>query len=253
MGEALVRGGVEYLSDILVGIAFTYPFYGNIPFLRALYPFSRLCFFGPEDDAASGVTGVEIERGLHLYNIFARMFEVQSARGYLLFHDDFILNFWNLDGFDKSKVWHQPFRTAPMSEWYWWGSEWGRVPYLAAQAEFPERFRAKNPENPVYGFSDILYIPQACAADASAMFAVFAKHGVYLELAIPHVAEVLSRACGEEILRTEAHLFYERGVKFWPRYYNHQLDGLHPVKLSSRLNRLILRVLRRDFMESVSR
>ena len=108
-------------NNIVVGFHYTHPYYSTIPFLHELYGFPLVAVYGPTP--GEDVIVADTQGGHVGYRIFLDMFErFPSADGYLLVHDDFLLNRWNLEKLDLRKVWTQPRINDPITDWNWWGS-----------------------------------------------------------------------------------------------------------------------------------
>lgn len=121
-------------SDIVLVIVYNYPFYSSIPSLTALYKnaFPTIMFCGPHKATNYSVEAVHIHKGYFSYTCMSRAMEKHPGyTGYLLINDDVMLNYWNLVGMDREKIWEGPKGTIRFlnysipGNWYWWNSTWG--------------------------------------------------------------------------------------------------------------------------------
>lgn len=114
-------------------IVYNFPFYSSIPTLSALYKnaFPTIMFCGPKETTKHNVEALEILRGYFSYTCMSRaMDKYPGYEGYLLIGDDLILNYWNLIGMDRNKIWEGPkvpilIEYAPPEKWQWWNSAYG--------------------------------------------------------------------------------------------------------------------------------
>ena len=121
-------------SDIVLVIVYNYPLYSSIPYLTALYKnaFPMIMFCGPKKTRNYSVEAIHIHKGYFSYTCMSRAMEKHPGyAGYLLINDDVMLNYWNLVGMDREKIWQGPKGTIrflnyslPVN-WYWWNSTWG--------------------------------------------------------------------------------------------------------------------------------
>lgn len=121
-------------SDIVLVIVYNYPFYSSVPSLTALYrnAFPTIMFCGPQKTRNHSVETLHIHKGYYSYTCVSRAMEKHPGyAGYLLINDDVMLNYWNLVGMDREKIWEGPKGTISFlnyslpSNWYWWNSTWG--------------------------------------------------------------------------------------------------------------------------------
>lgn len=124
----------DEFSDIVLVIVYNYPFYLSIPSLTALYKnaFPTIMFCGPHKTANYSVEAAHIHKGYFSYTCMSRAMEKHPGyAGYLLINDDVMLNYWNLVGMDREKIWEGPKGTITFlnysipANWYWWNSTWG--------------------------------------------------------------------------------------------------------------------------------
>lgn len=124
----------DEFSDIVLVIVYNYPFYSSIPSLTALYKnaFPTIMFCGPHKTANYSVEAAHIHKGYFSYTCMSRAMEKHPGyAGYLLINDDVMLNYWNLVGMDREKIWEGPKGTITFlnysipANWYWWNSTWG--------------------------------------------------------------------------------------------------------------------------------
>ena len=124
----------DEFSDIVLVIVYNYPFYSSVPVFTALYKnaFPTIMFCGPQKTRNHTVEALYIHKGYFSYTCMTRAMEKHPGyTGYLLINDDVMLNYWNLVGMNRDKIWEGPKGTIrflnytqPVN-WYWWNSTWG--------------------------------------------------------------------------------------------------------------------------------
>ena len=121
-------------SDIVLVIVYNYPFYSSIPVQTALYKnaFPNIMFCGPQKTKNNTVEALYIHKGYFAYTCMSRAMErYPGYSGYLLINDDVMLNYWNLVGLNRDRIWEGPkspirFQNYTLPEkWFWWNSTWG--------------------------------------------------------------------------------------------------------------------------------
>ena len=120
-------------SDVVLVIVFNFPFYSNIPTLTTLYKnaFPTIMFCGSKETKDYTVEALDVYKGYFAYMCMSRAMEKYPGySGYLLIGDDVILNYWNLVGLSRNKIWEGPkvpilIEFMPAEKWSWWYSEWG--------------------------------------------------------------------------------------------------------------------------------
>ena len=221
-------------SDVVLVIVYNYPFYSSIPELTLLYKnaFPTMMFCGPREAKNQAVETLYIHKGYFAYVCMSRAMEKHPGYvGYLLINDDVMLNYWNLIGFKRDKIWEGPkdpinFRNYSLPEkWYWWNSNWGMETCQKAFSEIwamKERdfsgtflidtYQRTHPKKKLlnmkiavdllrengngtfycfHGRSDVFYIPGKFAETFRIFSYIFYKHGSFLEIAIPTICRML--------------------------------------------------------------
>lgn len=161
-----------------------------------------------------------LARAMELYSPHNEVVPITTNpryHGYLLINDDVMLNFWNFDGFDKTKIWEGPkvpikyAGHGPKEKWYWWKSRWGMSQCQKAFDEIwslRERFdlwsemnatrsleilgmNGNGQQSCYRGRSDIFYVPHRFSEMFDLLAHVFYKHSVFLEIAVPTILRML--------------------------------------------------------------
>ena len=252
-------------KDVLLVIVFNHPLYSSIPALRSLYQeaFPSIMICGPNSSHEYPVEKVPIHQGYFAYECMAHaMDKSPNYTGYLLINDDLILNYWNLVSFDRDKIWVGPRKPtafkgfSPPSWWRWWNSSYG-LPQC--QKAFDELWYLKDEvEQSVWdlkrsfeilrsngkrklfcsrGRSDIFFIPQRFAFSFQIMSSIFAKHQVFLEIAVPTICRLLDFVDDFEQI-PGVYLPGRKGdppvreSKYFWMAYNTSIGFLHPFKLN---------------------
>ncbi|XP_022794878.1 probable glycosyltransferase STELLO1 [Stylophora pistillata] len=139
-------------SDIVLVVVFNFPFYSSIPTLSGLYKnaFPTIMFCGPTESREHKIELVQsIFKGYFGYMCMSRAMEKYPGyEGYLLIGDDVILNYWNLIGMDRNKIWEGP-KVPILSEytqpekWSWWNSIYGKrtFPFKTESAGSADSFQ----------------------------------------------------------------------------------------------------------------
>ena len=120
-------------SDVALVIVFNSPFYSNIPLLTTLYKnaFPTIMFCGSKKTKDYTVEVLDVHKGYFAYMCMSLAMEKYPGySGYLLIGDDLILNYWNLVGLSRNKIWEGPnvpilTEFTPPEKWSWWYSKWG--------------------------------------------------------------------------------------------------------------------------------
>lgn len=235
--------------DILLVINFSHPHYENIDFLKELYGpyFSDIVFFGPTEHP--GVDLVDNCRGWCSYTTLGLAMEkYPHYKGYLYTNDDCIINVWNLKRFNTSKIWftqlgHAQLRPDAIQNWGWWQMSVGYEAVVKSYAMLDDEHKltlSKNCGNNtvLWGFSDVVYIPARYRKDVIKLYPLFAMTNTFLEIAIPTICGCLDEQKNWEILNGVTLWFEDRN--YVDKYYNKNLDFLHPIKCSDEQNRFFI-------------
>jgi hypothetical protein len=107
-------------EDILLIINYNHPHYSSTQFLKELYApaFSHIVFYGDGGNIIES-NGYEVKEvpagrdvshgvygGYFLTRILADVLQrYPNYRGYLVLQDDYLLQYWNLAGLDREKIW----------------------------------------------------------------------------------------------------------------------------------------------------
>lgn len=227
-----IRSG-SIFDDIVVAVTFTYPHYNNIDFIRKLYPFSQIVFYGPLLNGDDRVIPCDINNGYFSYRVFLDAFARYNARGIMVVHDDFLLNCDRFEQLDPDKLWSQPWVHDSLDAWSWWRTKYGASAYSLACSALRQ-----SPQNTVHGFSDLMYIPTKMIDKLLPILSIYSSHNVFVELAWPNLVNTFVPASDRQILNTINHVYYEHGHTDWLRLYSRSIHGIHPVKWSDPSNKV---------------
>lgn len=231
---------------ILLVINYNHAHYESVDFLQHLYGtyFTNIIFYGP-------VQG----KNIHVCNHSAGYFSYKGLAdamqlypdydGYLWVHDDCIINPWQLQRFDFNNIIVSGLTRANLTNgtnavtnWVWWKKAIGflaikRV-YETLKPEFLQNLESNVGKNCVaWGYSDLVYIPKRYADAFITLSNNCELNNVFLEIAIPSIcASIAHKNC----------IQFFKGHAEWTgrntrELYTHQLDFIHPIKLSQPQNR----------------
>lgn len=262
-------------DEVLLIINFNHKHYENISFLKYLYEdyFNNIVFFGPEEHEEVIVN--KHIGGYLSYDVIAQaMLMFPEYRGYLFLMDDCIMHPWLMKDMPSDKIWfsrigkiwfadnnpellaHQrdnDFEGAIMSldkpktfcGWYLWQTEYGYDTVCKTYKLLHEKWIDKLKEqlgyrNVLGTFSDIGYIPCEYCEDFIELSCCFHRNNVFLEIALPSILCCLA-PLGEWNfmygIDTKRHAV--RSIDNYP----HDAIFIHPIKLSSAMNRSIVKTI----------
>ena len=276
-------------------IVYNYPLYSSIPDLTALYKnaFPIIMFCGPEKAKNHTVEALPIHEGYFAYTCMSLAMEKHPGySGYLLTNDDVILNYWNLVGLKRGKIWEGPkkpilFKDYGMrsKKWHWWDTPWGVTTCQNAYNELwtlresnPEKLLPEmintheeeraDPRSMVWnklcfrGRSDVFYIPGKFSDAFITLSNVFYKHRSFLEIAVPTICRMLDveenfeYISGVYIPGLPGDALVRKAEYFW-EVYNKKLAFVHPFKLNyegdGTLNCILLRSWIIEYSDSLSK
>jgi len=245
-------------ADILLVINYNHAHYNSIPFLKELYSpyFPNIVFVGPK--LHPEVEFCDHDRGYYGYKSIAQiMIKYPHYQGYLWVHDDCVINPWNFQRFDQSKIWFNnpgiaQLDPAGLTKWVWWRKAIGyqaiKNVYDKLSQKHKDALRANCGENRVFwGYSDIVYIPTKYASDIIGLCALLNREHSFLEIALPTLCGCLDNKKNWEMLS---------GLALWNRenpkvMYSQKLDYLHPMKFSNQDYQNFIREQFKQYKESV--
>jgi len=258
---------MDFFNDILVIVNFNFPHYENIPFIKEIYSFPNIVFYGDDIPGSfcSEVTLCKQHKGFFSYRV---MLDAQKKypnyQGYLFLMDDLLLNYWNLTKFDKNKVWFIKFQSkhnvvdvinSDRKDW-WWGRQFGKERCASAWQELSDRFKNRLEKTLgvrnafVGGNSDIYYVPKRLVEDYVEIFNIMSNNEVFLELAIPTGLYAIEDYDNFETMLIKylwskyAGTMSMTGDRLsWRSFYSKELTGLHPVKFKDKNNQNTIRWL----------
>lgn len=227
------------------------------------YSFPNIIYCGPAKSPDhweyTRVIFVEMFHGVTAYEcLSAAMRKHPGFVGYLFIRNDLFLNFWKVANFSRSRIWesteqlgNQVMFEQPRESWIWWYTPWGLraceqaykdVIYLSdvykrAIIDRKEQENSWDVENSLNAllwngggvnmcyrsFSNIFYIPSEHAIAFEKLSAIFQKHQVYTEIAVPTIIRMLDLSekaerllgvnlgwlYGEERARNDDNLFWQ--------------------------------------------
>lgn len=247
---------ISYTSTdrILCIVNFNWPHYANIPIFKRLYQdfFPHMVFYGADEHPEvisidhTGFVGPnpfvpEVTGGFFGYKDIAdAMRRYPDYDGYLFTNDDCFINIANFKRLDISKIWFLPLipvekNTAPV--WFW--NTPGSWPAVAkCYDNLPVQYKEKlytniSSEQSCWAMSDLVYIPARFKDDTIYLCDLFARNGLWLEIAIPHICACLDNQKNFEMLKA----LYCQSAQYTNlqetiQRYNSTFDFVHPIKLS---------------------
>lgn len=230
-------------KDILLIINYNYPYYQSIPFLKKIYRhyFPHIIFYGPKEDPS--VELCKHFKGYFSYEALSlAMKKYPMFKGYLFVHDDCFINFWNLQRFDKDKIWICSGGLMVSrdlvdynGQWMWWKSIWGISAYRKVYCDLSSAYKSLLDKN--FGdkvlkkYSDVVYIPAKYQKETIELCNLCRKYNLFLEIAVPTICACLDYKENWEIIS---------GIVLWKdkrknplEYYNKAKDFIHPLKFGS--------------------
>ena len=269
--------------DVALVVMFNWPEYDNVRYIEVMHRnlFPVIIYCGDNANKFANAT-MGIERGLSFIDIpvvkgdrgyrcmvgAARM--SFNVSGFLLIGDDTLVNTWQFQGMDKSKVWMMEpnfqkcssgtvKQSVSGTKWEWWNdrSEGQKLISvlgdLQKKLDLPEMQR--DPHLPkffsnlrdntgtidgcVHGVSDIFYVPKTHAVAMTTVFNHFDSHHQVLELVAPITLYGLANKSNILIIRGR-NLWESDRNNPWAFYDPEGSHFLHPVKLSNSTNVQIL-------------
>ncbi len=250
--HAITTGNyLPFGHDILLIINYNHAHFESVSFLKKLYEpwFPNIVFYGP--GIYPEVNEFYHDRGYFAYaGISHAMEKYPGYRGYLQLHDDCILNCWNINKFDKSKLWvcYEPeyfnsvrqgcgkinLEINGMTWWPWWHGHMGYSAINNAYHQLPIKFRsileANCSSNAILvSYSDMVYIPREYKDNLTELTNIFHRSHVFLEIAIPTICGCLDSMNNWEYLKPK--------LGQTEHDYEPTVDAYHPLKLSNKNNR----------------
>lgn len=250
------------LRDILLLIVYHYPFYESFPVLEEFYSqaFTNITVCGiskPKEDYP--FIHVNLHKGYYSYECLGQAIRLYPHfKGYLFTNDDMIVNWWVLQKLDFKKLWinkdkrsriADPLKPLPTNAWSWWENSLQNCSQAINELfQHPGMFnkslstflRNNNGSKLCESkWADFFYVPGGqLAFQFQTMSAVFFKHKVFLEIAVPTIFYFLERKENIYLLNgiylpsVFGHKDFSGtigGHYLW-RVYNHSIPFVHPVK-----------------------
>ncbi|XP_078380613.1 uncharacterized protein LOC144663518 [Oculina patagonica] len=216
----LVIAFVEFLYD---SIPYLEQLYRN--------RFPNIVYCGPAKPSKESeykIIVVSMLRGVTAYECLSTAMRTQPQfTGYLFIRNDLFLNFWNIAIFNRSRIWEsseqlgkQVMFQQPRESWIWWYTPWGlkaceeaykeliylndayKRAIIDSKGQHESSWDVENSLNALLwngrglnmcyrGFSNVFYIPSEHAVAFEKLSAVFQKHQVYMEIAVPTIIKML--------------------------------------------------------------
>lgn len=254
-------------DETLVISNFVHPYYETIGFIRRLYGFPNIVFYGDDSwpVAEDVIPYNQSDRRARKFDggsggMFAYRCVLEAIRerprfsGYLFLMDDVLISrrrFRAMDG-------RTAYLTLPRLRcnirdgrasraWHWWTSEFGVEACRRANARLPERFRQTLADQVgaehvfLAQTNDCFYLPGRLVPDFMEVFMVLSDARVYTEIAIPTGLAMI------EPQQKEIGICYlwRKRRRLWPLYgLSPRYSGIHPVKFSDRAARRYASVLK---------
>lgn len=198
---------MTFKNSILI-VAFNYSAHlHHIPFFLKYYKphFKKILFYSDlqvNDSVTENhlVHYINIKMGYTLHNIFTHFIntykhEIEAIDGLFYTMDDAIINVNLLHTLSPEKIvydYHIPADITHYndSQWYWWQTVYGR----SAVHSLLNDTKASDISPKVFsrGFSDYFYLPRRyLTEELFEKFELFAKHEVFLEIAIPTIISTM--------------------------------------------------------------
>ena len=181
----------------------------------------------PAEKLEYPVVVVEMLHGVTVYECLSTAIRTKPGfAGYLFMRNDLFLNFWSIAKLNRSRIWesagqlgNQVMFQQPRETWIWWYTPWGlnaceqaykdviylNDVYKRAIIDNKEQKISWDVENSLNAllwngrgenkcyraFSNLFYIPSKHAGAFEKLSAVFQKHQVYMEIAVPTIIRML--------------------------------------------------------------
>ena len=264
----------DLFRDVLLIIIFHFPYYNNLRYTEATYrpTFLNIAYCGPEahtfqsfsKNLGRNLTFIEadLDGGVIGYICLIKAISAGfHVNGYLVIGDDVMLNFWSLNGFNKTQIWTAKNNLWPMKthgnnteNWLWRDSIYGIGAWSKANSELsktpvpagissPSDFKKILLDNTkkldiktesdtlVHAMADIYFVPARLAPSARWYLTLFLKHRLFLEIAVPLVLYGLQSI--EEMQHLEGRWIWGADrYQAW-KFFNPLHHYLHPVKFSN--------------------
>ena len=215
-----------------------------------------------------------MQHGVVAYECLGRAIRISPGyKGYLFIRNDLFLNYYKVAGLNRTRIWEsaelqsgsQVMFEQPRESWIWWFTPWGLKACERAYRELislnalykrdsldkggrMEPWDVENALNALLwngrgkykcyrGYSQLFYIPAKYATAFEQMSAIFQKHQVYMEVAVPTVIRMLElRAESIPVAGVDITSLYgeERALSdtslFW-RHYDPHMSYVRPAVL----------------------
>lgn len=265
------------LQGVLLAINFNFPHYSIIPLLKSYYApiFGKVVFCGATESKQYGVIEIKENKGFQGYLCIAMAMKLYPGYdGYIHTNDDVLINWWNLQKLDSTKIWTgsivnfekgyvlgQPIPKG----WHWWRT--GNNAKLCENViheiiinkheiiDTNQYYKnMKNIPRCINGWSDFFYIPKHFAEMYAHLAELFGKKNIFLEVAVP---TMLSFFLNEtNFLNLEGMYLnglygysktYLSGKAFYERY-TVDLFILHPFKLDGAMKKANINIFKNVIM-----
>ena len=192
--------------------------------------FPNIVYCGPTGSPKNReypVIFVEMLHGVTAYECVGAAVRAHPGfKGYLFMRNDLFLNFRSIANLSRSRIWEsseqlgsQAMFEQPCESWIWWYTPWGlkaceqaykdiihlNDAYRRAIIDKKEQESSWDVENSINallwngrgvnmcyrGFSNLFYIPTEHASAFEKLSAIFKKHQVYVEIAVPTILRML--------------------------------------------------------------
>jgi len=247
-------------TRVLVVSNFIHPFYENVGFIRDLYEFPNIRFYGDDGwPVAGGVIPYNQSDRRSLKSkagsggMFAYRCMLEAVRdwpefsGYLFLMDDVLISRRKFRSMDERTAYLSlPGRRCdiegggPSDDWHWWKSEFGIEACRRAYARLPGRFKSALARRVggarvfVGQANDCFYLPRRLVPDFVEVFSTMSDARVFTEIAIPTGFAMIEPNLNEVGIC----YLWNRRRWLWPLYgLSPMYSGIHPVKFSGAMAR----------------
>ena len=182
----------------------------------------------PQNENGYNIVVVPMLHGVLVYECLSEAIREHSDfQGFLFVRNDVFINFWSLARFDKSRIWEnsgqlgsQVMFHQPRDSWIWWYTPWGLKACEKAYRDliyFNDVYRRALIDNRdqkegywdveaslnallwngrgLYrcyrGRSNVFHVPSRYATVFEKMSAIFQKHQVFMDIAVPTMIRML--------------------------------------------------------------
>ncbi|KAK6188902.1 hypothetical protein SNE40_004983 [Patella caerulea] len=252
------------VDDVLLLVVFNLPFYKYVQWIHNMYSLkystmaycgdSKELFLTATEHLNYSLTFIEedVSAGFYIYQCVSAAIKIgYNVSGILMLSDDVLLNTWKTDELPKDRPWlHQVYtlHRDQSHNWYNWRQPWGQKAFKSVWQEltdlsknstavknsfgnFERRLQviSKSETGLCFGFEDIVYLPQRIFNEFVFFGDLFAKHKVFLEIALATLLVGLVE--NEELVMLPGSYLWDNDRTNYERFFNVSHIFMHPFKL----------------------